>query len=364
MEKQKNKNKVLLGLSGGVDSTAAALLLAEKGFDVTGYYFDVTGCNRQGLKEAQELAHKLGIKLICEDVSSEFNRLIINDFCDEYMSGRTPNPCVICNPQVKFRKLIEKADEIGAYHIATGHYCRIYFDKDTGLFYPKMSASKKKDQSYMLYRLGQDVLRRLIFPLGDFEDKEQIRELARSHGMENAEKKDSQEICFLGESEDHARFIGEKGFRSPAGNFVDENGNILGRHKGITSYTVGQRKGLGIALGKPAYVIRIDKENNTVVLGSNDELFKKEVICSDIFFTGLAAHRFEGKKLKAKIRYTARPAECSIKVIDSGEIIKDNKKVDDKKIITTFCDPQRAPAPGQSIVYYNGDIVIGGGFIV
>ena len=155
------------------------MLLAEKGFDVTGYYFDVTGCNRQGLKEAQELAHKLGIQLICEDVSSEFNRLIINDFCDEYMSGRTPNPCVICNPQVKFRKLIEKADEIGAYHIATGHYCRIYFDKDTGLFYPKMSASKKKDQSYMLYRLGQDVLRRLIFPLGDFEDKEQIRDIAK-----------------------------------------------------------------------------------------------------------------------------------------------------------------------------------------
>lgn len=368
MEKLKNNNKVLLGLSGGVDSTAAALLLAQKGLDVTGYHFDVTGSNQQGLKEAQRLADKLGIELIYEDVSAEFEQKIIDNFCSEYINGRTPNPCVLCNPQIKFRKLLQKADEIGAYYIATGHYCRIYFDEKTGFFYPRMGASQKKDQSYMLYRLGQDVLSRLIFPLGDFEDKDKVRQIARSFGMENAEKKDSQEICFLGDSEDHTRFMAERGIKCPAGNFVDENGNILGRHRGIANYTVGQRKGLGIALGKPAYVIRIDRQHNTVVLGDNGQLFHDRVVCSEPFFTGLAAEAFEGRKLRAKVRYAAKPEDAFIEVACAddcnGRQYDLSKYVCDKKIIATFDKPQRAPAPGQSIVFYDGDIVVGGGFIV
>ena len=166
MKSEKNsKNKVLLGLSGGVDSTTAALLLKEKGFEVTGYYFDVTGNNIKGREEARKLASQLGIELICEDVSREFEELVIDDFCREYMSGRTPNPCVICNPGIKFKKLADRADELGARYIATGHYCRIDFDAEQNKYYIKKAANEKKDQSYMLYRLGQDVLSRLIFPL-------------------------------------------------------------------------------------------------------------------------------------------------------------------------------------------------------
>ena len=200
------KNKVLLGLSGGVDSTSAALLLKEKGFEVYGYYFDVMGNNETGKKEAQEVADQLGIELITEDVSSEFEEKIIGNFIDEYLSGRTPNPCVVCNPLIKFKKLIECADRLGIYFIATGHYCRIVADGKTGNFYVRKAANAKKDQSYMLYRLGQDVLKRLIFPLGEFLDKDEIRSLARENNLQNADKKDSQEICFI-PNNDYGNFI-------------------------------------------------------------------------------------------------------------------------------------------------------------
>ena len=190
MVKSKN-NKVLLGLSGGVDSTTAALLLKKNGYEVTGYYFDITGCNETGLAEAQAVADQVGIELITEDVKELFESVVVENFCCEYMSGRTPNPCIVCNPGVKFRRLLDKADEIGAYYIATGHYARIRFDDLQDKYYVKQAANIRKDQSYMLYRLGQDVLSRLLFPLGEFEDKEQIRDIARSVNLTNADKKDS-----------------------------------------------------------------------------------------------------------------------------------------------------------------------------
>ncbi len=351
MEQRKKNKKVLLGLSGGVDSTAAALLLSEKGYDVTGYYFDINGKNTAGALEAAALAENLGIDLITEDVSEDFSACVIDNFCKEYASGRTPNPCVICNPLIKFRKLAERADEIGAFYIATGHYCRIFEDRETGFFYPRKAVNTKKDQSYMLYRLGQDILRRVIFPLGDFEDKEQIRQIARSGAMENAEKKDSLEICFIQQDTSHSDFIEKMGYPMRPGDFTDSKGNVIGRHKGIASYTVGQRKGLGVALGRPAYVTSIDAEQNRVILGSNEDLFKKEVVSEQNFFTGISPKHFEGRKLTAKIRYTAKGGSAFI-------------KVNDKKIITTFEEPQRAPAPGQSIVFYDGDVVVGGGFII
>ena len=348
MEKQKNKNKVLLGLSGGVDSTAAALLLTEKGFDVTGYYFDVTGCNRQGLKEAQELAHKLGIQLICEDVSSEFNRLIINDFCDEYMSGRTPNPCVICNPQVKFRKLIEKADEIGAYHIATGHYCRIYFDKDTGLFYPKMSASKKKDQSYMLYRLPKEYINRLLLPLGVYASKDDVRADAEKKGIHIAKKSDSMEICFI-PNDDHGAFIESRMPDLPKGNFVDESGKVLGCHGGIYKYTVGQRRGLGISAASRLFVTDIDPESGDITLSDKD-IYRDFITVSDgniIFDRYRELSEFD---CMCKIRHSKTEYPAHVKVIGEGfEVF--------------FKTPSRAPTPGQSAVFYDGDTVIGGGYI-
>lgn len=356
MEQLKNradgldKKKVLLGLSGGVDSTAAALLLKEKGFEVTGFYFDVTGVNEEGRREARQVAEQLGIELICADVSGEFRENVIGNFCSEYLNGRTPNPCVVCNPNIKFKKLTETADSIGAYYIATGHYCRIFRNDETGACYVSRAANEKKDQSYMLYRLGQDVLSRLIFPLGEFCDKEKTRELARSKNLQNAEKKDSQEICFVDPSENYVDYIKSLGYDSQPGNFIDREGKILGPHKGIVNYTIGQRKGLGIALGKPAFVTEIDYDRNTITLGENEDLFSKKVVSSDNVFAFGKAEDYDGAKVMAKVRYSAKPSEAVI-------------KVDDKRITTTFMEPQRAATPGQSIVFYLDDHVIGGGFI-
>lgn len=349
MEKLKN-NKVLLGLSGGVDSTTAALLLKEKGFEVYGYYFDVLGNNEIGKKEAQEVADQLGIDLITDDVSEEFEKKVIGNFIDEYLSGRTPNPCVVCNPNIKFKKLIEHADRLGIYYIATGHYCRIIADGKTGNFYIRRAANAKKDQSYMLYRLGQDVLSRLIFPLGEFLNKDETRALARKNNLQNADKKDSQEICFIDDEIGYAKYISDLGYKSQSGNFVDKDGNILGKHKGIVNYTIGQRKGLGIAIGKPAFVTKIDSSKNQIVIGDNADLFTTTVVCSDYSFAADDAFSYDGKTVMAKVRYSAQPTEAIL-------------QVDDKNIIATFKEPQRAATPGQSMVFYDDEKVIGGGFI-
>ena len=345
-----DKNKILLGLSGGVDSTAAALLLKEKGLDVTGYYFDVQGNNEQGKKEAQAVADQLGIELICEDVSAEFSEKIIGNFCSEYLCGRTPNPCVVCNPWIKFRKLIETADRLGIYYIATGHYCRIAYNEEENMYYVRRAANERKDQSYMLYRLGQDVLSRVIFPLGEFCDKEEIRDIARGNSLQNAEKKDSQEICFIDPTDNYVEYIKRLGFDTEPGNFVDKEGKVLGEHKGILNYTIGQRKGLGIAIGKPAFVTKMDTETNQITLGDNEDLFSCEVKAADVVFTADNAEDWNGKSVQAKVRYSARPADAEL-------------KVNRNKIMLTFAEPQRAATPGQSVVIYSDDKVIGGGFI-
>lgn len=357
-----NRNKVLLGLSGGVDSATAALLLKEKGFEVTGYYFDVLGNNTAGRDEAAAVAKQLGIDFIYEDVSVDFKKIVIANFIDEYLHGRTPNPCVICNPNIKFKKLIAHADEIGAYYIATGHYCRIFCDEESGKFYLRCAASDGKDQSYMLYRLGQEVLSRLIFPLGEFETKDETRELARENSLQNADKKDSQEICFIASDDNYVDYIKREGFDSEPGDFIDKNGKLLGRHKGILNYTLGQRKGLGIALGKPAFVTHMDPERNRIMLGDNEDLFSTTVISQNNFFTEFSVEggdgakgdenfeKFDGKTVLAKVRYAAAPAEARL-------------KIDGKRMIAEFKQPQRAATAGQSIVFYDGDCVIGGGFI-
>lgn len=349
-ETKLDKNKILLGLSGGVDSTTAALLLKEKGFEVTGYYFDVLGNNEQGKADAQAVADQLGIGLITADVSGEFSDVVIGNFCSEYLKGRTPNPCVICNPNIKFRKLIKTADAIGAYYIATGHYCRIAHDEETGAYYIRRAANEKKDQSYMLYRLGQDVLRRLIFPLGEFSDKEEIRDIARGKSLQNAEKKDSQEICFIDTTDNYVEYIKRLGFDSEPGKFVDKEGKELGQHKGILNYTIGQRKGLGIALGKPAFVTKMDRDTNLITIGDNDDLFSNTVIAGDVVFAFGDGKDWDGADVLAKVRYAAQPAAAKL-------------KVDMNNIMLTFIEPQRAATPGQSVVIYKDDKVIGGGFI-
>lgn len=347
---KKNKNKVLLGLSGGVDSTTAALLLKEKGLEVTGYYFDVLGNNQKGKQEAQEVADQLGIELISEDVSAEFNELIIGNFCSEYVKGRTPNPCVICNPWIKFKKLIEWADKIGAYYIATGHYARIKHDDSDDKYYVRRAANEKKDQSYMLYRLGQEVLSRLIFPLGEFYDKDEIRDIAREKHLQNAEKKDSQEICFIDPTDNYVEYIKRAGLVSKPGKFIDKDGKVLGDHKGIVNYTIGQRKGLGIALGKPAFVTKIDCKQSTITLGDNVDLFNTEVYSKSFTFTAYDAEYYNGKKILAKVRYAAPLAEATLEIKDG-------------LLTAHFVEAQRAAAPGQSMVFYEDNHVIGGGFI-
>lgn len=344
------RNKVLLGLSGGVDSATAALLLKDKGFTVTGYYFDVAGNNIKGRDEAASVAKQLGIDFIYEDVSKDFGDIVIGNFIYEYLHGRTPNPCVMCNPNVKFKRLISHANEIGAYYIATGHYCRIHHDEKDDKFYIQRAASEKKDQSYMLYRLGQDVLSRLIFPLGEFSGKDKTRELARENSLQNAEKKDSQEICFIDPTDNYVEYIKRAGFSSEPGNFVDKDGKVLGTHKGILNYTIGQRKGLGIALGKPAFVTKIDFENNRITLGDNEDLFHTRVVSRQNVFAAHSPEIYDGKEVLAKVRYSAAPSKAII-------------KIDGERIVTEFEDAQRAATPGQSIVFYEGDRVIGGGFI-
>lgn len=377
--KMKNK-KVVLGLSGGVDSTTAALLLQEKGYEVIGLYFDAMGKGREdaGAVRAEMAAKQLGIKFLYRDVSDIFREKVIGNFCSEYVCGRTPNPCIVCNPDVKFKTLLAAADEEGADWIATGHYAGTYQDPESEEWFIRRAKSEAKDQSYMLYRLGEDVISRLILPLNDAEDKEAVREIARKKALKNAEDKDSQEICFIEDGDDYKAFLRRNGCDLPKGDFVDADGNILGEHQGILHYTIGQRKGLGIALGKPAFVTGIDSEKNQVVLGDNQDLFKTKVVSDGnillgIDFSRLAQQEREARQadgesgearsmgiiglddmsgITAKIRYAAKPAAASLKLLPDG------------KILATFEEPQRAPTPGQSIVFYQDDLVLGGGFIV
>lgn len=350
-------NKVVLGLSGGVDSTTAALLLKEKGLTVIGFYFDVLGTNEKGAEAAERLAQKLDIDFVKMNVSDEFDKTVINNFCTEYMQGRTPNPCVVCNPNIKFKKLLQVAEEKGAYYIATGHYARIFHDEVNNLYFIRRGANEKKDQSYMMYRLGQEVLSRLILPLGDFDDKEKTRNIARSHDLPNAETADSQEICFIDEEkENYVTYIKGRGLEAKKGNFVDSDGNILGEHRGLVHYTIGQRKGLGITFGKPVFVTSIDSEKNQVTLGDNEDLFKRGVISTENFFAANAQENLPEEfgdeiRVTAKIRYAAKPAPATVRQMPDG------------KILTVFDEPQRAATPGQSIVFYKEDYVIGGGFI-
>ena len=349
-------NRVLLGLSGGVDSTAAALLLREKGFEVTGLFFDVLGDQQAEREAAERTAKELKIPFLYRNVKDQFRDQVISYFCRSYLSGETPNPCVLCNPTVKFRVMREAADETGAYYLATGHYARVGYSREEDRWFIRRGASLKKDQSYMLYRLDQSILSRLLLPLGDTEEKETTRRLVRENGIHNADKKDSQEICFIREGS-YVDYIEKQGAVSPPGDFASLQGQILGRHQGLLHYTVGQRKGLGITFGKPTFVVGLDPLKNQVILGDNEDLFKTTVFAKDIRLncyedgTGPLPDAWEGKKVYAKIRYAAQPSEAAL-YRDGGDGVR-----------VEFAQPQRAPTPGQSLVFYDGDRLLGGGFI-
>ena len=351
-------SKVLVGMSGGVDSAVAAYMLKMAGYDVTGITLK-TWVGADGkesrcceIEDAERVAQTLGIPYYVENCVAEFKEKVTDPFIREYIKGRTPNPCVGCNRDIKWEHMLKAADRFGAEYIATGHYA--YIKKlENGRYTVKNAEHIEKDQTYMLYKLTQEQLSRTLMPLGAFS-KEEVRQIAEKAGIPVAHKADSQDICFVPD-DDHVSFIEENATEAlpEEGNFVDEEGKVLGRHKGIINYTIGQRKGLGLPLGYPAYVKKIDPVKNEVVISANEALFGNVVYCSDNNFLSIERPAVSEKfSCFAKVRYHHKPEKAVIEMIAEDRL----------KIV--FENPVRAAAPGQSAVFYDEEgCVVGGGVI-
>lgn len=354
--------KVVVGMSGGVDSSVAAYLLKEQGYDVVGVTMQIWQdedtctieenggcCGNSAVDDARRVANKLGIPYYVMNFKKEFKENVIDYFVDEYKHGRTPNPCIACNRYVKWESLLQRSMEIGADYIATGHYARIE-QLPNGRFAIRNSVTAKKDQTYALYNLTQKQLSHTLMPVGDYT-KDEIRAIAEKIGIQVANKPDSMEICFVPD-QDYAGYIQrETGYEPVPGNFVDLDGNVLGRHQGIIHYTVGQRKGLGLAMGHPVFVVAIRPETNEVVIGENKDVFAPKLYANRLNFMGI--EKLEGElKCMAKIRYSHQGAACTIKM--AGEDLLE----------CTFDEEQRAITPGQALVLYDGEHVLGGGTII
>lgn len=353
--------KAMIAMSGGVDSSVAAYIIKEKGYDVTGITMqlyhnedigvkDKTCCSLDDVLDARSVANKLDIPFYVLNFSNDFKKEVIERFVNAYKVGLTPNPCIDCNRYIKFNKLFHRAKELGFDYVVTGHYAKVEFDEKTGRYLLKKSVDDKKDQSYVLYSLTQAQLKMLLLPLGELT-KTKTREIAENNGFVNAKKHDSQDICFVPDG-DYCSFIENWcSCKFEQGDFVDTDGNFISKHKGIIGYTIGQRKGLGIAAAEPLYVLKKDSEKNTVVLGSNEELFSTHLTAKDLNWISID-NLTEPLKVKAKIRYKHNESEATVTPLENGEVAVD------------FLQPQRAITSGQAVVFYNGDIVVGGGTII
>ena len=352
-------NSALIAMSGGVDSSVAAYIMKQKGFDCIGVTMKLfnnedigvktskTCCSLDDVEDARSVAFRLGIRYYVSNFTADFKEQVIDRFICAYEHGATPNPCIDCNRYLKFDRLYQRAKELGYNYVVTGHYARI--EQKNGRYILKKSVDLSKDQSYVLYSLTQEQLAHTLFPLGDMT-KTQTRKIAEEQGFYNADKPDSQDICFVPDGK-YADFIRKfTGKEYPYGDFTDKNGKVLGEHKGIINYTVGQRKGLGVAFGEPIYVTKIYPNENRVILGKNEDLF-----CTELDAQGFNFIAFDVPpkqfRAKAKVRYRQKEQWATVTVKD-----KDNVHI-------SFDEPQRAITKGQAVVLYDDDVVLGGGVI-
>lgn len=356
------KKKVVIGMSGGVDSSVAAYLLKKQNYEVIGATMQIwqdesidtqeeTGgcCGLSAVDDARRVANDLKIPYYVMNFKKEFKEHVIEYFISEYLQGRTPNPCIACNRYVKWESLLNRSLEIGADYIATGHYAQVV-KLENGRYTLKKSVTQAKDQTYALYNLTQYQLAHTLMPVGEYT-KDEIRSIANEIGLKVANKPDSQEICFVADN-DYAKFIDENTDISlKEGNFVNLEGKIIGKHKGITHYTIGQRKGLNLSMGHPVFVTEIRPKTNEVVIGESEDVYASKLIANNVNY--MSIEELSGKMLvTAKIRYSHSGDLCTI------------EKLEDGSVLCSFLKPQRAITPGQAVVFYDGDYVVGGGTIV
>ena len=356
------KKKVVVGMSGGVDSSVAAWLLLQKGYDVMGVTMQIWQdevpeqveenggcCGLSAVDDARRVTSRLEIPYYVMNFKQDFKENVIDYFMDEYLKGHTPNPCIACNRYVKWESLLKRSMDIGADYIATGHYARIE-QLPNGRYALRKSATSAKDQTYALYNLTQEQLSKTLMPVGEYT-KDQIRTFAEELGLPVAHKPDSQEICFVPDG-DYAKFIEENsGKKIPEGNFVWTDGTVIGKHKGITHYTIGQRKGLGLAMGRPVVVTEIRPETSEVVIGEADDVFRTTLRADRLNWMSVPDIEGEARFL-AKIRYNHSGSMCTV------------RKIEEDLVECTFDEPVRAVTPGQAVVFYDGDYVAGGGTIL